>query len=381
VRIALIISSLGAGGAERVMSIMANYWAAQNQDVTLITLSSESSDWYKVHSDVKRVGLNLQLPSAHIGVALRRNVQRIKRLRDALRSLRPDVAIVFGDTTNVLTLIASLGLGIPIIVSERNDPRQQPMNLARGILRSILYRYADAVVVQSPAVRDWAKKFVRQNAIHVIPNPVNAPRTAPEDSCARVVDSVVAMGRLTRQKGFDILLPAFKICAERHPSWSLLILGEGEQRRSLEALVVELGLTGRVRLPGLVQDPTLILRGVDLFIMPSRYEGFPNALLEAMSCGLAVIATDCHSGPREIIRDGIDGMLVPPDDVGALASAMNRLLTVEAERHRLGVKAVEVLERFSVKKIMIMWDELLEHACRAPNTQMNGSSISPKPAV
>ena len=244
------------------------------------------------------------------------------------------------------------------------------MNLARGILRSILYRYADAVVVQSAAVRDWASKFVRATAIHVIPNPVHLVRNGSEYSpCGRSSNrTVVAMGRLTRQKGFDVLLPAFRRSAEKHAGWSLLILGEGEERRSLEALVIELGLQGNVKLPGLVEDPVPILQTADLFIMASRYEGFPNALLEAMACGLAVIATDCPSGPREIVRDGVDGVLVPPNDVDALGSAMDRLMAHEPERQRLGANAMKITERFGVEKIMNMWDDLLGHTCRVPGT-------------
>jgi glycosyltransferase involved in cell wall biosynthesis len=202
--------------------------------------------------------------------------------------------------------------------------------------------------------------------IHVIPNPVKPGLNGSKypSSCRGSGRSVVAMGRLTRQKRFDLLLRAFHQCAKKHDGWSLIILGEGEERRSLEALTSELGLRGRVSLSGLVQEPTQILKGAELFVMSSQYEGFPNALLEAMACGVAVISTDCASGPREIIRDGVNGVLVPPNDVEALASAMDRLMSNQAERQRLGANAREVTERFSIGKIMNMWDELLTHTCR-----------------
>ena len=167
------------------------------------------------------------------------------------------------------------------------------------------------------------------------------------------------MGRLTRQKGFDVLLRAFARCHPQNLQWSLIILGEGEERGRLEALAVQLGIESAVRLPGYVPDASRLLRDGDLFVLSSRYEGFPNALLEAMACGLAVISTDCPSGPGEIVRHGVDGLLIPPEDVDALSIAMRQLIATPDDRKRLGSRAVEVVERFSLTSVMRSWDELL----------------------
>ena len=368
-RITLVISTFAAGGAERVMSVMANYWAERGEDITLITLSSQSDDWYKLDPRVKRVGLGVVSTSTHIGQAIRHNIRRVICLRQALRRANPDMVISFLDTTNVLTLMASRGLGIPVIVSERNDPHQRSIGMAWNGLRSVLYRHADAVVVQSCAARDWALRLQGIKTIHVIPNPVNPMLNESEQASSRHGSShtIVAMGRLVRQKGFDILIEAFGRCVVKHTGWSLIILGEGEERLNLERLAAEQGITDIVRLAGLVPDPALILRQAGLFVLSSRYEGFPNALLEAMACGLPVIATDCPSGPQEIIRDGIDGVLVRPGDVEALVEAMDRLMADSDERRRLGTGAREVIERFSMKRIMTIWDEAVTHACQAAN--------------
>ncbi len=348
------------------MALMANYWVDHNHDITIITLNPQCDDWYKLHRLVRRVGLSLVSSSTQIGQAIGQNVRRVLSLRRAIRKAQPNIVISFLDTTNVLTLMAGWGLGIPIIVSERTDPRHHSIGKIWNKLRSLTYRRADAVVVQSSAVSHWASSFLRRSSVHVIPNPVGqvVSGAGHASSIQRRSHTVVAMGRLGREKGFDLLLEAFGRCAETHSGWSLVILGEGQERLNLEALAADLGITDRVNIAGQVHDPIAILRDADLFVLSSRYEGFPNALLEAMACGLAVISADCPSGPSDIIRNGVDGVLVPPNDVGALAVAMDCLMADQPKRKRLGGRAVEVVERFSKEKIMNIWEELMIHLCR-----------------
>jgi glycosyltransferase involved in cell wall biosynthesis len=365
-RITLVISTLTIGGAQRVMALMANYWAVEGHHVTLVSMGPQFMDRFALHHLVKRVPLNLMSDSSHLGQALYHNALRVLRLRDQLRQLRPDVVISFMSSTNVLTILASRGLGIPVIVSERIDPRQHAIGLAWNTLRSLLYRRADALVVQSPSLRDWASEVAVAARVHVIPNPINPVINVSATAARRRANghTVVAMGRLVRQKGFDLLLEAFARCAGQHPDWSLVILGEGEERSNLESLIAAMGLQDRVRLAGKVPDPGPTLGQADLFVLSSRFEGFPNALIEAMTCKLAVISTDCPSGPRDIIHDGVDGILIPPEDVNALAKGMDRLMSNPLERQRLGASAMEVAERFGIEKIMGMWDELVAHICR-----------------
>lgn len=360
-RIALVISSLDPGGAERVLALMANHWAGKNHVVSLITLSPIETDWYPLHPAIMRVGLNCLSIASRLSHAVWHNVRRIVQLRRQFAACRAEVIVSFMDLTNVLTLLAGCRQGIPMVVCERTDPRQRPIGFAWNRLRALTYPYAAGIVVQSQALKPWAAQFAREQIVHVIPNPVRPLSEGQAHIALRRGTSrtVIAMGRLTGQKGFDLLLSAFAACLARHPQWSLTILGEGEERSRLEAQATELGIAERVSLPGVVRHPEDALREADLFVLSSRYEGFPNALLEAMACGLAVIATDCPTGPGDIIRDGEDGILVAPNDVHALSAAMDRLMREEDLRQRLGACAKHVVTRFSMERVMGMWDQVI----------------------
>jgi glycosyltransferase involved in cell wall biosynthesis len=362
-RITLVISKLGAGGADRAMAAMGNYWVARRRDVTLITLARPHGDFYTLDQRIRRVGLGLMASPEGPVRPLRDNLQRLKHMRRAIRASRPDVIISFNAQQNVLTLLASFGLGVPVIVREEVEPSRYSIGQAWEALRRLVYPQADAVVVVASALSAWAQGIVRKDAVHFIPNPVAVALTgsdAPEKQQGPP-HTMAAMGRLTHQKGFDLLLQAFSKCAHKYPDWSLVILGEGEERTKLESLAADLKLTARVTFPGLVPDPVPVLCGADLFVMASRYEGLPLALLEAMACGLAVIYTDCPTGPGEVIRNGEDGVLVPTEDVDALAAAMDRLMGDRSERERLASRAVHITERYGLEKVMDMWEALFTH--------------------
>ena len=372
-RLALVISALDDGGAQRVLSLLANRWLERGIEVTVVTLSRPESDFFQLAPGVRRIALGLMGRSRNPLQGALKNQRRWRALRRALRDARPDMVIGFVAETNLLVLAAGLGLGVPVIVSERSDPRRQPLGAIRRGLRRLLYPRAAAVVLQTESVARWAREALPGARLAVIPNPATRPEedgagggprakatTDPAPPSGRHL--IVGMGRLSREKGFDHLLRAFARCAEGFPDWSLVIAGDGGERPRLAELSARLGIAERVRLAGLVRHPGGLLRRADLFVLPSRHEGFPNALLEAMSCGLPVIAFDCPSGPAEIIRPGQDGVLVPPGDEEALAAAMRRLMADEAERRRLGGRAVEVLERFGLGAVMERWDALIGRA-------------------
>ena len=358
-RLTLVISQLGAGGAERVLSTMASHWADRGHHVTLLTLWGPDSDFYPLSPAVKRVPLRLARSSPNLRETARMSWRRLRALRAEIRPARPDVVISFMDTINILTLVATRGLSIPVVVSERTDPAQHRIGALRSWARRRTYGWADAIVVPSRGAARWVDENIRGPLLRVIPNPVRNTLGPAPPGQPRPERLVVALGRLSPEKQLDYLLRAFRCCSPRHPDWSLEIVGEGPDRGRLETLAAEFGIRQRVRFPGSVPDPETVLRKADLFVLTSRYEGFPNALLEAMACGLAVVSFDCPSGPSEIIRPGVDGVLVPAQDLAALADSMDRLMSDASERRRLATRAVEVAERFGVERIMSMWEDVI----------------------
>jgi glycosyltransferase involved in cell wall biosynthesis len=343
------------------MSIMAGYWASQAWEVTLLTYDEGTvQPFYPLHQDINCRQLDLAGDSRNPLSACWNNLRRIRKLRAAIRASQPDCVISFIDQTNVLTLLATRGTGIPVVVSERTFPPAHSIGTFWNLLRRLSYIGADRIVTVTERARQSLPQRIRAKSI-TIPNPVRSPvvldATRYRESAGR--RSILAVGHLARHKGHDLLLRAFALSQGRRAGWDLVILGEGPQRKELELLRDHLALTNCVRMPGRVRNLEDYFQQADLFVMTSRYEGFPLALCEAMASGLPVISTDCPSGPREIIRDGVDGVLVPNEDVDALAAAMDRLISDEEERRRLATRATEITERFSLPKVMAMWEAVL----------------------
>lgn len=360
--IAVVISSLGAGGAERVISMLANRWFEQGYQVSAITLTGEQLDHFTLHTGIRRIRLDLLCNSSNLWETLRNNIRRLRAIRRAVVGSKADCVVSFIEDTNIRVLLALLGTGIPVIVSERTDPRHYQIGRLRQLMRRISYPLASALVVQTAGVRDWARQFLGADKIVVIPNPI-APMTAVLGAIEKAIDinehTVFAMGRMGREKGFDMLLEAYARSNIVQLGWRLVILGDGRERAALQQQAERLGIAHAVLMPGAVLEPRAWLRHGGYFVLSSRFEGFPNALLEAMAEGLPAVAFNCESGPADIVREGVDGMLVPAEDVAALAGAMRKLAEDTELRARYAQRASEVLQRFALPQISVQWEALI----------------------
>ncbi|MFA7436669.1 glycosyltransferase family 4 protein [Castellaniella sp.] len=358
-RLLFLLSSLHGGGAERVAATLANAWVRRGIEVRLVCCySGRGSNRQSLDDRVQIQWLVDQMPP---GPGFMRPLAKLRALRRLVRGYEPDRVLSFLTNVNVTALLATWGLDVPVVVSERSDPLygRSAGPLLRA-LRRFTYPRAARVVVQTETGRQHLRQVVPAvRHCVVIANPLPPglppPRHA-EPPAERLL--LAAVGRFNPVKQFDRLIEVFATLAVAHPRWDLVIWGDGPQRDACQARVRALGLEARVQLPGYRQQIWAALSQAHAFILCSRVEGFPNALLEAMALGLPCVATDCPSGPADLTREGRDADLVPWDDEAAWARALDRLMRASPQartvRGLAGADAVRA--RYGLDAILARWD-------------------------
>jgi len=366
-KLLIFISSLAGGGAERVTTNLANYWAAKGWEITIVTLAPQNADVYELSPAVNRIALELTGNSSFLFSGLVQNLRRIFAIRKVLRQVQPDMALGMMTSANVLLAFASLRLkNIRTIGSERTYPPLYPLGVVWEWLRNRSYGFLNAVVAQSSEGAVWLKMHTSAKRVAVIPNPVNWPMSNQlphldvKNVCRTGRNLLLAVGRLSSEKQFGLLVGCFQSLANHHSDWDLVILGEGPLRPVLEAQVLAAGLEKRVFFPGRAGNVGEWYERADFFVMSSRFEGFPNALVEAMGYGLPAVSFDCDTGPRDIIRHEVDGLLVPPMSVAGLTAGLDQLMGDESLRRKLAEQAKDVRERFAIELVADKWVNLFE---------------------
>ncbi len=357
-RLAIVLPGLSnSGGIERVATLHANYFTSAGNDVEIVTFDDAGPPFFALHDDVAVTNIRTGRwpgPLSRIGQAL--------ALRAHLKRSRPSVVIsIF---RNILVILATRGMATPVIITEHMDPGRAWLGPGRRHLKKLLYGRADRLVSVSRGVDrqfSWLDPTLRM----VIHNPVIAPvqMTAP-----RVLPvgrrHLLAAGRFVEAKGFDLLLEAFGQIATRNPTWDLCIVGGAPPPEYLR-LVDEHSLDGRVRFPGVTRDISQYFREADLYVLSSRHEAFPMVLIEAMAHGLPAVAFACPSGPDEVVDHGRNGLLVPPEDVPALANALDQAMRDDAWRESAREQALQVADQFDLRTIMPRWEALLKEVTSA----------------
>lgn len=362
-RITLVISSLGGGGAERVAVDLCRALADAGRDVDVLTLSGEDPDAYDLPSIAHRKRIEIRRSAKSKFESIKFTIGHLMEMRRSILALKPDIVVSFIDQTNIRTIVCLAGTGIPVLVSEHNHPGHHPVPRSWALLRRLVYRFASTVVVLTDEIADWFRGNVATRHLVTIPNPVRDRAfvgcLAPDRPREQII---LGIGRLARQKGFDLLLRAFAKSGLAHDGWRVVILGEGEERQPLSALSSELEISGVVEMCGQVTNVSEWILKSSIFAMSSRYEGFPNALIEAMQLGLPCISFDCPGGPRALIDDGCNGVLVPAEDVAGLSEGLKKLSQNKAFRERLSQQAREVCDRFSTNRIFGLWIQAVDSA-------------------
>lgn len=354
----LVIADLDCGGAQRVLTRLAGAWADAGRRITVVTLAGSDRDFFTLPQGVRRVALNQQQPSAGLAGALWSNLRRVVALRRTIRDSRAGTVLSFVAGINILTIIATRGIACRVVISERNDPSRQSLGQPWDWLRRRVYAWADVVTANSQSAVASLRRYVPEAKLAFTPNPLDIPDTLPDDTAREHV--ILAAGRLDPQKGFDILLAAFARSRARSAGWRLAVLGEGPLREALAAQAAALGIADQVAWHGVATDPAQHYRRAGLFALPSRHEGTPNVLLEAMAFGVPVIVSETSGGALDFVTDGHSGLVVPTEDPAALAAAIDRLTGNPDLRRRLGIAGRRRVETCRLAHVLPLWDAILE---------------------
>jgi glycosyltransferase involved in cell wall biosynthesis len=370
-KVLFFIYAVNGGGAERVTATLASHWVEKGWEVTIVSLVGSGRDAYELAPGVRRMVLDMGGESRNLFHAVVQNFRRAAALRRLLLELKPDAALAMESRANVLLPIAARGLRqMTVIGSERTFPPRSPLGTAWNALRRRIYGKLDAVVALTSECAAWLRINTSAHRVPVIPNPVDWPLTGHEPKvdpalfCRSGRKILLAAGRLITEKNIDVLIEVFSALATRHGDWDMVVIGEGSERAALEERIQSKSLAQRIFLAGRVGNPGDWYRHAHLYVMASQFEGFPNTLAEACAHGVPAVSFDCDTGPRDIIRHGMDGLLVPPGNSRGLQDALNTLMGDDGLRARYAERAVDARTRFSIERISSLWEDLFEECLR-----------------
>lgn len=371
--ISFVTSTLNSGGSERVISLLANALQERGHTVEIININRHEV-FYPINAEVKLTFVEEECGGTFIG-------KKMRWLRSYIKKNRPDVVIPFMTDVECVTLASLMGVRVPVISSERYDPRAS--NLQYKTIRWLFLRLTTHLVVQTEDIKSCYSKAL-QKRTSVIYNPVrndifpssfllnsvdfchdsaNLTQASSVLAASKVPPSslkrIISVGRLAPQKNFPMLINAFAAIKDEFPDWQLLILGEGPDRESLQLTVDHLQLTDRVLMPGRSEHVIDELRKSKLFCMSTNAEGMSNALIEAMCVGLPVVSTDV-CGAKELLCEPESGIIVPVGDAEALAKALRKVMSDESLMQQMAERNLAKAEWFKQEKIVDQWEKLIE---------------------
>lgn len=357
-KLALFCGSLSRGGAERVTVMLAEYFADRSYPVVIVTISRAASE-YELPAGVDRIVLLEEEKNTGVIGDIHFASSVIKKFHKVLLENKIELVLAMGVTGCPFVVLGAIGTKAKVIVSERNAPGFFAGRKITKLISRFFLIFSDGYVFQTEDAKAYYGKLLRGGGV-VIHNPLDV-YSLPERYSGVREARIVSVGRLERQKNHMMLIHAFSMIVEEFPAYMLEIYGEGKEREMLQRQINELGLQGRIQLMGNVTDVYMKICRASMFVFTSDFEGMPNALIEAMALGLPCISTDCPcGGPRELINDGDNGLLVPVGDVTATAEAMRQILRNEERASALGEAAYGIREKLKLEKIGSQWEEYVQ---------------------
>ncbi len=353
-KVLFYIDSMQKGGANRVMANLVDFFSKKNFNVILVNdiFSDKDIPEYEVNSSAKRIILDVSGSNAIIS-----NFKRIRKLRKVIYEENPDCILSFMGPPNIRMLLSSMFIPCRKVVSVRNDPnREYGKNIIKKIITNCIFLLADGCVFQTEDASKYFVKSIRKKST-IIVNPVNEIFFNTPSSDIR--KNVVTVGRLFPQKNHKLLIKAFALFSEKNADENLIIYGEGPLKSELVEYASKLGIKERVLFPGSISNVSNELCKAKVFVLSSDYEGLPNALMEAMACGTAVISTDCPAGgPNYLLKDIDAGILVPCNDADQMAKAISVLMNEEKNKYYQDQAKIKSKE-FLPETVFEQWEEYL----------------------
>lgn len=354
-KIAFYIGSLNKGGAERVITNLAEYFYSKGYQVWMITKFRADVE-YTLSDGITRIIADLTKEEEK--GRIQNFFNRTLKLRRIIKGIHPDVVVSFIGKSNLRTIAATRGTGIPAVVSVRSNPAREIGSGLKRLLIFLMFRMAEGVVLQTMEAKEFFPKSIQKKAI-VLQNSLNPEFIRPVYTGEKRKE-IVSVGRIDNNKNQKMLIEAFAPLAEKFPDWKVFLYGDGEARKHLEERVKTLGLEERILFKGVQSDIPEKIEGASIFALTSKQEGMPNALIEAMVLGLAVISTDCPcGGPRDLIVSNENGILIPVDDTVALTDALKQLIEDEELRSRISHNAKKLKECVLPESINKQWEMYL----------------------
>ena len=342
------------GGAQKNLYKLIKIFNSDDTNLSLITFKKNNPDKFFFKKSIKRYFANVPLYSDNFFLAILNNFIRIKVLRELIRDIQPDSIVSFLPSTNILTIISTLGLKIRILISERNDPEKQKLNFFWSILRLIFYRFANVIICNSQNAVNYIRKISGKNQVTYVKNFVEQKNTKLKIKKKKILISV---GRLEKQKNFENLIKGFSRLNSELDGYSLYILGEGSQRKKLENLVNELNLHKKIFLPGFT-NPHPYYNSSELYISVSHYEGVSNATIEAMHYGLPIITTISQSGIDYLLQNNFNSLIIK-NTTEAISHSMKTLLINRKLSRKLGINARKVIKKQNDELTVKSWKKLI----------------------
>lgn len=352
-KILFVVPGMGYGGAERVISILANSFVLKKYKVKLLITNNNKESVYDLHQDIEIEDIEGWSKTKPLTI-----YKLLKNIRKIITEYRPSIIISFFNDLSAIISIANLGLGYPVIYSERNDPVNVNKDIKNKIFNYITQKCVNGFVFQSDGAKKLYAKNVQEKSV-VILNPMEI-KNIPNNIITERKKEIVSVGRLHPQKNQHMLIKSFKLIADEYPDYKLCIYGEGYLKSTLQNYIDDLELSDKVFLMGSESNILEKIYDASVFAFTSNYEGLPNALIEAMALGLPCISTDCSpGGAAMLIKNNYNGILVDVGDESKFANKLKYILDNPIKANEMGERAKDIVNIVDEKKIIKEWEKFI----------------------